>query len=136
MLISPNRRNEKKRQKKRLVTTMKVWMFAVFCLPFSLWNSMVLAFPLSDLSSDPAMMLTLLHLLCTAQFCLNFIVYTILCGPVGQTYLTLFSRAKFSVLSVFQRNSTEISLTSTASISRQNSSSIKLTDYQPQDTYL
>ena len=72
---------------------MKVWMFAVFCLPFSLWNSLVLEFPFSDLPSDPAVsavMLTLLHLLCTAQFCLNFIVYTILCGPVGQTYLTLF----------------------------------------------
>ena len=132
------------------MTTMKVWMFAVFCLPFSLWNSLVLEFPFANLPSDPAMsavMLSLLHLLCTAQFCLNFIVYTIICGPVGQTYLKLFQRAKFSVssvLSVCQRNSTEISLPSTASISRQNSSSVSLVttirlrdrDDQPEETYL
>ena len=133
-----------------MLTTMKVWMFAVFCLPFSLWNSLLLEFPLSTLYSDPTVStvtVTLLHLLCTAQFSLNFIVYTVLGGPVGQNYLKLASRAKLCLLSVIsgfqsKRNSTEISLTPTDSISRQNSSSvllvttIKLTDYQPQDTYL
>ena len=126
---------------------MKVWMFAVFCLPFSLWNSLLLEFPLSTIYSNPTVStvtVTILHLLCTAHFCLNFIVYTILCGPVGQTYLKLASRAKLSVLSVFQsnRNRAESSRSSTSSVSRKNSSSVSLvttinmTEYRPQKTHL
>ena len=104
----------------------------------SLWYQ-VLEYPLSELYSHTrvsTVSLTVLHLLCTAQFSLNFIVYTVLCGPVGQTYLKLFSRAKLGLLSVITRNSTELSPPSL--VSRQNSSSVSLvkTDYQPQETHL
>ena len=100
-------------------TTIKISMFAVFCLPFSLMTCLSLYLPWSDLDTDPAM-LTVLHLLCTAQFALNFIVYTILQvlhvlqilqvytilqGPAGTTYTNIFNRVKLWWLLVLERDS-------------------------------
>ena len=87
-----------------MMTTIKISMFAVFCLPFSLMTCLSLYLPWSDLDTDPAM-LTVLHLLCTAQFALNFIVYTILQGPAGSTYTNIFNRVKLCCLSVLERDS-------------------------------
>ena len=82
-------------------TILKILMFAVFCLPFSLVNSLSLLLPFSSLSRDPTL-LTLLHLLCAAQFSLNFLVYT---------DSALVSRAWLCLSSLLERDSPLTSIT-------------------------
>lgn len=93
------------------MTFIKIFMFAVFCLPFSLMNSLAIFLPFSTIITHPTL-LTLLHLLCTAQFSLNFIVYTILAGPAGNTYSALLSRARVCLSSVLTRPSSTTLVTS------------------------
>ena len=88
-------------QRAQLIFTM-VLVYAVCCLPFSLKNALSLWFPLANdnIFNNPVM-LAFLYFLCSSQFSLNFLIYTIIPTRLRDAHKILWTSLLNKVQSCF-----------------------------------
>ena len=86
-------------QRQAQIIVVRIFSFGVSCLPHSVLNSLSMASPRSVLWLDLKQeVLTVLHCVCSAQYSLNFIIYTLLPTNLRQIHLTLIQLIKHAVM--------------------------------------